>query len=134
MANKNLEKSINAWLWQAEEDLKTAKALLNSGRYTWCAFVCQQALEKCLKSGYVQRFRKIPPYTHKLEWLCQLLELSPPADIIEMIISVDKYYIATRYPSYKKSVNIAQKHVAVEVYNKTAEVFKWLVRELKLKN
>lgn len=133
MADNNLEKSIHAWLWQAKEDLKTAKALLNSGRYTWCAFACQQALEKCLKSGYVQKFQKIPPYTHKLEWLCQLLELAPPPDIIKTIINVDKYYIATRYPSYKKSVNISQRHVAVDVYRKTTEVFRWLVTEMNLK-
>lgn len=133
MTNNDLEKSVNAWLWQAKEDLKTAESLLRSSRYTWCAFACQQALEKCLKAGYVRKFHKIPPYTHKLEWLCQLLDLAPPLDIIETVINVDKYYIATRYPSYKKSVNIAQKHVAVEIYNNTAEAFKWLVRELGLK-
>lgn len=80
-----VEKSVDAWLKQAREDLKTAEALLKSRRYTWCAFVCQQALEKCLKAGYVKVHRKIPPYTHKLEYLCQLLDLKPPAHIMEII-------------------------------------------------
>ena len=116
MTKTNLEKSVNSWCDQADEDLKTAKALLNAGRYTWCAFICQQTLEKCLKAGYVKLHKKIPPYTHKLELLCQLLKLDPPEHILEIIIKVDKYYIATRYPSYKESVNISQKRVANKVY------------------
>lgn len=132
---KDLEKegTVEIWLEKAREDLKTAKTLLKSSRYTWCAFICQQAIEKCLKAGYVKKIRKIPPYTHKLEFLCQLLELSPPAEIIEIIIKIDKYYIATRYPSYKDSVNISSRAVASEMFRETERVFKWLLRELELK-
>ncbi|MFH1653620.1 MAG: HEPN domain-containing protein [Pseudomonadota bacterium] len=107
--------------------------MLDAGRYTWCAFICQQALEKCLKAGYVTKFKKIPPYTHKLELLCQYLELNPPERIMDIIIKVDKYYIATRYPSYKKSVNITNKSIAVDIYKQVREVFEWLVRMLELK-
>ena len=52
---------------------------------------------------------------------------------MDIIIKVDKYYIATRYPSYKKSVNITNKSIAVDIYKQVREVFEWLVRMLELK-
>ncbi len=130
---KSVEKSIQAWFGQAREDLKTAHALLKSKRYTWCAFVCQQSLEKCLKAGYVKIHKKIPPYTHKLEYLCQLLDLRPPEHIVEVIIKVDKYYIAARYPTYKESINISRKDIAAEIYSETKEAFQWLCRMFAFK-
>jgi len=132
MKKQDTEASVQAWLDQVSEDLKTASALLKASRYTWCAFICQQALEKCLKAGYVKKFKEIPPYTHKLEYLCQLLELDPPEDIIETIITIDKYYIATRYPSYKKSMNISNKHVADNIFKQTKRAYKWLLQALEL--
>lgn len=130
----NIEKSVEAWLKQAHEDLKTAEALLKSKRYTWCAFVCQQSLEKYLKAGYVKVHKKIPPYTHNLEYLCQLLGLNPPAKIMETIIRIGKYYIAARYPSYKKSVNISQIEVAEEIVLTTKETIRWLRKIMEFKN
>lgn len=133
MAKINYEKSINSWLSQASEDIKTAGTLLEASRYTWCAFICQQAIEKCLKAGYVKIHKKIPPYTHKLELLCKLLKLNPPDSIMDIIIKIDKYYIATRYPSYKESINISQKSKAKDIYKQTEEAFKWLLQVLGLK-
>lgn len=89
--------------------------------------------KKCLKAGYVKLHKKIPPYTHKLDFLCKLLNLKPPEDILNIIIRVDKYYIATRYPSYKESVNISSKSVAAKLYKETKEAFEWLLQILELK-
>lgn len=133
MSKTDFEKTVGSWLGQAQEDLKTAKALLEAARYTWCAFICQQAIEKCLKAGYVKLHKKIPPYTHKLELLCQLLKLKPPQNILDLIIRVDKYYIATRYPAYKESVNIRKKTIANNIYKQTEEAFGWLIQALGLR-
>ncbi|MDI6793914.1 MAG: HEPN domain-containing protein [bacterium] len=46
MDQKNPELVIEEWLKRAEEDMKSAKAMLDTNHYTWCAFICQQALEK----------------------------------------------------------------------------------------
>jgi len=128
---KNIEKTIKFWLDKAKEDLTSARVMLEAHRYTWCAFICQQALEKCLKAGYVKKKEQIPPYIHKLERLCQLLELEPPKNLLENIIKIDKYYIATRYPTYKKAVDISTYKKTEEIYSQTKEIYTWLLKQFK---
>jgi len=132
MEQENPELVVKEWLKRAEEDMKSAKVMLETNHYTWCAFISQQALEKCLKAGYVKKKNYIPPYTHKLERLCEILEIKPPEDILEWIIRIDKYYIVTRYPDYKKTVDIPTKDIAKTIYNKTQEIYKWLMTNLGL--
>lgn len=132
--NKKTELQVKHWLKKAKEDLISAKIMLDGSRYTWAAFICQQALEKLLKAGYVKKKKEVPPYIHKLERLVELLELKiEDKEIIDWIIRIDKYYIATRYPSYKTSVNITNKKIAINLYNKCRGIFKWLQKELNLK-
>ena len=134
MANKKslAEKQVKYWLMHAKEDLKSAKIMLESKRYSWCAFICQQALEKLLKAGYVAKYERIPPYIHKLERLLQILKLAPPTQILNTIILVDKYYIVARYPVYKASVEIKNKRTAEDIYTMTRRAFRWLAKELQL--
>jgi HEPN domain-containing protein len=40
------EKIIKNWIALAEYDFETAKAMLDSGRYLYVAFTCQQVIEK----------------------------------------------------------------------------------------
>lgn len=132
MEQENPELVIEEWLKRAEEDIKSAKVMLETNHYTWCAFICQQALEKCLKAVYVKKKNEIPPYIHKLERLCEILEIEPPEDILEGIIRIDKYYIIARYPDYKKRVDIPTKDAAENIYRKTQEIYKWLREKLEL--
>ena len=126
------ELRVKSWLEKHKEDLKAAKAMLDARRYLWCAFICQQAIEKYLKAGYVKKFRRIPPYVHKLERLCVELKIEVPKELLKAIIDIDKYYISTRYPAYKESVSIKSLKTAERIYNKTKEILKWLKEELKL--
>jgi HEPN domain-containing protein len=132
-SKKAPEKQIKYWLAHAQEDLLSAKVMLDAGRYTWCAFICQQALEKLLKAGYVKKEKCIPPRIHKLERLLELLTLKPPEDLLEALILIDKYYIVARYPSYKTSVDIKTRKVAGKIYQKTREIYLWLQKEMALK-
>jgi HEPN domain-containing protein len=137
---ENKEKRINpelivkAWLDKYEEDLKSAKALLDSHRYSWCALACQQAIEKFLKAGYVDKYRKVPPYVHKLERLCDELKLTVPERLSRSMVDIDKHYILARYPSYKESVDIKSFKEAKNIYDQTIKILKWLNEELKLKS
>jgi len=106
--------------------------MLDARRYLWCAFICQHAIEKYLKAGYVKKFRRIPPYVHKLERLCVELKMEVPEDLLKAIIDIDKYYVSARYPAHKESVSIKSLKTAESVYNKTKEILKWLKGELKL--
>lgn len=133
IATKKPEELLSEhWLDKSKEDLESARIMLEAHRYTWCAFICQQALEKCLKAGYVKKEKKIPPYIHKLERLCQILKLVPPKEILEVIIRIDKYYLVTRYPIYKESVNITDYKTAQGIFQETRKVYRWLIKELVL--
>jgi len=129
---ENPEIVVKEWLKRAEEDIKSAKVMLETNHYTWSAFICQQALEKCLKAGYVKKRNEIPPYIHKLERLCEILNVEPPEEILEGIIRIDKYYIVARYPDYKKNIDVPTKDAAETIYNKTEEIYKWLMENLGL--
>lgn len=107
--------------------------MLDSGHYLWCAFICQQALEKLLKAGYVKREKRVPPYIHKLERLLDLMRMRPPQEILDIFILIDKYYIVARYPSYKKSVDIKTKIRAEEIYKNTKRAYVWLQEQMELK-
>lgn len=133
IATKKPEELLSEhWLDKSKEDLESARIMLEAHRYTWCAFICQQALEKCLKAGYVKKEKKIPPYIHKLERLCQILKLVPPKEILEVIIRIDKYYLVIRYPIYKESVNITDYKTAQGIFQQTRKVYRWLIKELVL--
>lgn len=133
IATKKPEELLSEhWLNKSKEDSESARIMLEAHRYTWCAFICQQALEKCLKAGYVKKEKKIPPYIHKLERLCQILKLVPPKEILEVIIRIDKYYLVTRYPIYKESVNITDYKTAQGIFQQTRKIYRWLIKELVL--
>jgi len=127
----NPELVSKVWFEKSKEDLKSAKVMLEAHRFTWCAFICQQAIEKYLKGVYVSKYKKIPPYIHKLERLCEELKITLPQDLFRVIVDIDKYYISARYPSYKEVVAIKDYKTAENIYNKTKEIIKWLKEEIK---
>lgn len=128
----NPEKVAKLWFDKSKEDLKSAKAMLEARRYSWCAFICQQAIEKYLKGIYVKKHNRIPPYVHKLERLCEKLKLTVPEELLRSMVDIDKYYISARYPSYRESVEIKNLKSAENIYKKTKQILKWLKEELKL--
>lgn len=132
MKAESQELVVKQWLDKSAEDLETAQTLLDTGRYAWCAFLCQQALEKCLKAGYVKEKKRIPPYIHKLERLCELLELDPPPEILDSIIEIDKYYIAARYPGFEDNTDVPTKDRCEKVFQRATEAYRWPKQALHL--
>lgn len=55
------------WKDISEYDLVTAEAMLNSGRYLYVVFMCEQAVEKYVKGLYVLVNDTEPPRTHDIE-------------------------------------------------------------------
>ena len=52
--------------------MKTAEAMLRSGRYMYTAFMCQQSIEKLIKAIYIDKFSNDAPRTHNLTYLISL--------------------------------------------------------------
>jgi HEPN domain-containing protein len=91
----------------SEYDLKTAKAMLESRRYLYVVFTCQQAIEKILKSFYVKEIKETPPYTHNLIRLIEKLSFKSfisEKDIL-FLEELNSYYIESRYTETLSSIS-----------------------------
>lgn len=44
-----IKEKIKFWVENAEYDLKTEEIMHDTGRYSYTAFMCQQAIEKAIK-------------------------------------------------------------------------------------
>ena len=54
-------KDAKSWIDASRYDLETARALLESRRYLYVLFMCQQSLEKLLKAHVMARTVEFPP-------------------------------------------------------------------------
>jgi HEPN domain-containing protein len=54
------------WSEQGNYDLETARAMLQSGRFVYVLFCCQQAVEKMLKGVIAKTTGEMPPRIHNL--------------------------------------------------------------------
>jgi HEPN domain-containing protein len=89
-------------LWeQAEEDLKTAEALIQADRYYASVFFSEQTAEKALKVVYLERKRR-PAFTHDLVELAE--ELAADEHIRTAAAELSPDYLTTRYPDAANAV------------------------------
>ena len=86
------------WFRQADYDMDTADAMFESRRYIYTVFMCHLAVEKALKGLYQKRLNETPPKIHNLVYLVEKLNLKPPDDLYEIIFSLNRVSIPTRYP------------------------------------
>ena len=124
---------IDNWLALAQYDLATAEAMLQTGRYLYVGFMCQQAVEKLLKACYVKRHNATPPYTHNL--LRLLTELPWNAEIDASMLgtleSLNSYYIESRYTEDIQELAAALTQTkAGAVLSATKELFAWIRSKL----
>jgi HEPN domain-containing protein len=101
----NISEKIAYWVDIADYDMKTARSMHESGRYLYTVFMCQQAVEKLLKSLHLKRFSKEAPLTHNLVYLQSLLELTLSEERLKLLSELTAYYIEGRYPSYKAKLS-----------------------------
>jgi HEPN domain-containing protein len=96
------------WIARAEYDLETARAMLQTCRYLYVGFMCQQTVEKALKA-VIAKNGVFPPKIHDLIRLAELGKLS---DILsdDQNHLLDELYplsIEARYPSHKEMLSQA---------------------------
>lgn len=86
------------WISQAEYDIGTAQAMLDSGRYIYAVFMCHLAVEKSLKAMVVKRTGDAPPRTHNLVNLLSLAQPSLTDEETRAVTRLGTAAVATRYP------------------------------------
>ncbi len=127
------EKVIQNWVSLSDYDIESAQVMLDSKRFLYVAFMCQQAIEKLLKACFVKEKGKTPPYTHSLVRLCE--ELSFYSVINEKyqedIELLNSYYIASRYSEdyaeLSKSISLEQ---ANDMFEFSQEFLEWLKSQM----
>ncbi len=88
---------LNRWHAFAHDDLRMAKLALDEGLFNQVCFHAQQATEKILK-GMIAAGAQVPPKTHKIADLLQLVASADIEVLKQELILLDRHYIPTRYP------------------------------------
>jgi HEPN domain-containing protein len=126
-----MEKDVKYWVDLSSYDLRTAGAMLKTGRYVYVLFMCQQAVEKLLKALVVKRTRSFPPKTHDLERLATICSLAPTPEQSELLRGLTAYYIETRYPEdARKIARETGREKSRSYLRRTKEIMAWLRKEL----
>lgn len=98
------EDHVAYWKESSLHDLESAEAIFLCKKYDWCLFVGHLALEKILKSAFVDRHdNNIPPKIHNLVRLAELANIELNDDQKFLLDTINDFSIQTRYPDYKKS-------------------------------
>lgn len=125
-------KSSQEWSRQAEYDMETAIAMLDSGRYIYCVFMCHLSIEKSLKALYVKKLGKNPSKTHSLVYLAQSIQLDLPEQTKEFLEILDDVSVPTRYPEeLEKLIKEYSKDRTKNILDNSRKALRWLKQELE---
>lgn len=127
-----MDKVVAHWIERAEYDLETAKVMLDTARYLYVGYMCQQAVEKLLKAIIAQQNKETLPI-HNLNRLAEVAGVRDRLnnEQFNFLAELTPYCIEARYGDYKESLSeIINEQRAREVYKKTQEIFEWLYRKI----
>jgi len=119
--------SPERWAERAHYDLETAQAMLDSGRFLYVLFCCQQAVEKMIKALIIRQTGELPPRIHNLIQLAAEgnLELTPERG--RFFRKLGSYYVQSRYPEeIETGGKFISRHTAAETLKRTGEIIQWL--------
>lgn len=100
---------ISYWLELCDDDLITAKALFDAGRFLHMGFFCHLIAEKGLKAIIVEKTNEIPPRIHDLYKLATQGAVfdSLSEGQFALLDKLTPLQIEARYPEYKGKVEEA---------------------------
>jgi HEPN domain-containing protein len=115
------------WAERAVYDLDTARAMLESKRYLYVLFCCQQAVEKMLKALISKRSQDLPPRLHHLVRLAEKAQVLISEEQANFLRELSAHYIQSRYPEEVEDVlTQLSAEQACQVVEKTEEIVRWL--------
>jgi HEPN domain-containing protein len=128
-----MDKIVVHWVERSQYDLDTAKIMLDTGRYLYVTYMCQQAVEKILKAFIAQLGKENFPI-HNLNRLAEVATISNEltSEQFNFLAELTPYHIEARYGDYKESLSeIINEKKAEQVYKKTREIHKWIYQKIK---
>ena len=132
-AFKMITDKTKKWLERVDYDLQTADAMLDTGRYIYAVFMCQQAVEKAMKAFINNKGNEVLPI-HNLRRLSENSELISELNE-EQLIKLDflsQYYINARYKEdiIELSKGIT-KEFSAEIISFAKEIIEWIIIKMK---
>ena len=127
-----MDKIVEHWVERSKYDLDTAKAMLDTGRYLYVSYMCQQAVEKILKAIIAQQGKENFPI-HNLNRLAEISLIGSElnSEQFNFLAELTPYNIEARYGDYKESLSeIINDKKAQKVYEKTLEIHEWLYQKI----
>ncbi|MDO8648863.1 MAG: HEPN domain-containing protein [Candidatus Peregrinibacteria bacterium] len=88
---------IAHWRTGALSELQSAKLLQQGKQYAAALFHCHLAVEKALKSNFIQEHRKAAPLTHDLLQIALQLNRTWTDDEKKLFADLTGYAVAARY-------------------------------------
>lgn len=127
----NQEEKYNYWLDIAEYDMVSAEAMLNTGRYAYVAFMCQQSLEKLIKGLYNYFIDDNVPRVHNISFIAgkvlDTLGTGGDETKFQLFDKLAAYYLQGRYPSFKEKISqLVDEEQAKKILDESKEAFIWL--------
>jgi HEPN domain-containing protein len=115
------------WANRARYDLETAQAMLDSERFLYVLFCCQQAVEKMLKGVIAARTGEFPPRLHNLMQLAKHAGLEPDTRQARLMRELSEYYVQSRYPEQiEAAFSEVPRETAREALDQTEAMVQWL--------
>ena len=109
------------WLKKAEEDFDTAEFNKEHKKFSYAAFLFQQAVEKGFKAVLIKKKKGLPK-SHDCFVLAKTSGASE--NIVHLADSISPYYFRTRYPD-ALLVNISKEDIE-RVSKAAKEVLLWI--------
>jgi HEPN domain-containing protein len=125
---------VEYWLDLCDDDLITAKALLEKKRLLHMGFFCHMIVEKSLKAAVASRTGTTPPKIHDLARLANLGGLwetlsNEKKDLMKTLIPLQ---IETRYPEHKEKVAATLTiDFCKQILSETEEFLCWIKQQLE---
>ena len=120
-------KAFSEWMYQADYDYETARAMFKSKRYVYCIFMCHLSLEKAFKGALISKQNIFPSKTHNLLYFVEKLQLQLPEEYHKFVFTLNDVSIPTRYPEdLRKLIRVYTKPQTQEMLSKTKELLQWI--------
>ena len=125
---------VEYWLDLADDDVLTAKTLLDGKRYLHAGFFCHLIAEKALKAMVASVTSEIPPKIHDLAKLAERSGVF--VDLTEqqhnLLKDLSPLQIEARYPEYKERVTKKLTHeITARLFRETEEFLCWIKKKLE---
>jgi HEPN domain-containing protein len=133
MPQQELPERVRKWLKRVEYDMQTAEAMLQTKRFIYAIFMCQQAIEKCFKAMIASQGREILPL-HNLRRLAEVSAVTGELtdDQLLKLDFLSQYYINARY---KEDIEELSRGITEEfsknIIDFSKEMIEWIAKRIQ---